>query len=324
MRRRRSTVTQATLADVFGLERGSGAVSSPFVGGGFGNKLVWDHQILAIAAAKLARRPVRLVLSREEVFRATGGRTNTEQRVALAAREDGSGLAALIHTGVAANSPLNEWPEQFTFPARHLYAADAMKIGQEVLRLDMMANCPMRAPGESVGSFALESALDELAVALVLDPIELRRRIEPEKDPTSGRAFSSRHLLKAYQDGAERFGWDGATRRPARGARASGWWAWAWRPRPTPTTACRAAPRASGSPLTGARWCRWPATRWAWGLPRCRRSTPPSGWGCRWTGCASSTATRTCRPARWPAALRRPPRSRPPSPRRTTSWSASC
>ena len=197
-------------------------MSSPFVGGGFGNKMLWDHQILAIAAAKLARRPVRLVLSREGVFRATGGRTNTEQRVALAAREDGSGLAALIHTGVAANSRLNEWPEQFTFPARHLYAADAMKIGQEVLRLDMMANCPMRAPGESIGSFALELALDELAVAMSLDPIELRRRIEPEKDPTSGRAFSSRHLLKAYQDGAERFGWD--RRNPTPGARREGEW----------------------------------------------------------------------------------------------------
>ena len=213
---------QATLAHVFGLERDQVTVSSPFVGGGFGNKLIWDHQILAIAAAKLARRPVRLVLSREGVFRATGGRTNTEQRVALAAREDGSGLAALIHTGVAANSRLNEWPEQFTFPARHLYAADAVKIGQEVLRLDMMANCPMRAPGESIGSFALESALDELAVALSVDPIELRRRIEPEKDPTSGRAFSSRHLLKAYQDGAERFGWD--RRNPTPGARREGEW----------------------------------------------------------------------------------------------------
>ncbi len=214
--------TQATLADLFGLERGRVHVSSPFVGGGFGNKLLWDHQILAIAAAKLARRPVRLALSREGVFRATAGRTNTEQRVALAAREDGSGLAALIHTGVAANSPLNEWPEQFTFPARHLYAADAMKIGQEVLRLDMMANGPMRAPGESIGTFALESALDELAAAMSLDPIELRSRIEPEKDPTSGRAFSARHLVKAYRDGAERFGWD--RRDPTPGTRREGEW----------------------------------------------------------------------------------------------------
>ncbi len=214
--------TQATLADVFGLTPDQVRVSSPFVGGGFGNKMVWDHQILAIAAAKLARRPVRLVLSREGVFRATGGRTTTEQRVALAAREDGSGLAALIHTGVAANSRLNEWPEQFTFPARHLYAADAIRLDQAVLRLDMMANCPMRAPGELVGSFALESALDELAVEMALDPIELRRRIEPEKDPTSGSTFSSRNLLKAYREGAERFGWD--RRNPTPGARRDGEW----------------------------------------------------------------------------------------------------
>ena len=97
-----------------------------------------------------------------------------------------------------------------------------MKIGQEVLRLDMMANGPMRAPGESIGTFALESALDELAVAMSLDPIELRRRIEPEKDPTSGRAFSARHLVKAYRDGAERFGWD--RRDPTPGARREGEW----------------------------------------------------------------------------------------------------
>ncbi len=211
-----------TLADVFGLAPDAVRVLSPFVGGGFGNKLVWDHQILAIAAAKLSGRPVRLVLSREGVFRATGGRTTTEQRVALAARADGSGLAALIHTGVAANGTLNDWPEQFTFPTRHLYASDTVKIGQEVVRLNMMANGPMRAPGESIGSFAFECAMDELAERMGLDPVELRRRLEPAEDPTSGRPFSSRHLLKAYEDGAARFGW--AARNPVPGSVRDGEW----------------------------------------------------------------------------------------------------
>lgn len=213
--------TRATLAHVFGLEPGQVRVLSPFVGGGFGNKALWDHQILAVAAARLAGRPVRMALSREGVFRVTGGRTTTEQRVALGAKADGT-LAALIHTGVAANGAHNLWPEQFTFPARHLYAADAIKVAQEVLSLDMVANCAMRAPGESVGTFALETALDELAERMGLDPVELRRRIEPGKDPTTGRAFSSRNLLQAYATGAERFGWRerGATPR----ARREGEW----------------------------------------------------------------------------------------------------
>jgi xanthine dehydrogenase YagR molybdenum-binding subunit len=203
--------TASTIAGVFGLKDEQVRVISPYVGGGFGGKCLWDHQILAAAASKLAGRPVRIMLSREGVFRIVGGRTTTEQRVALGARADGS-LAALIHTGVAATTSHNDFPEQFTFPARHLYAADAIKVAQEVADMDMLANTFMRAPGEAVGTFALECALDELAEAMALDPIELRRRIEPATDPTSGSAFSSRHLLEAYAQGAERFGWD---RRPA-------------------------------------------------------------------------------------------------------------
>jgi xanthine dehydrogenase YagR molybdenum-binding subunit len=200
-------LTQSTLAAVFGLNDEKVRVLSPFVGGGFGNKAVWSHHILAAAAAKLVDRPVRLMLTREGVFRATGGRTLTEQRVALGAKEDGR-LAALIHTGVAGVTDHNYCPEQFTFPARHLYAADNFLISQKIAPLDMVANTFMRAPGESVGTFALESAIDELACAISIDPVELRRRCEPEKDPTSGLPFSSRNLVEAYRRGAERFGWD--------------------------------------------------------------------------------------------------------------------
>lgn len=108
----------------------------------------------------------------------------------------------------------NSCPEQFTFPARHLYGARTFRIGQDVADLDMLANTFMRAPGESVGTFALECALDELAEKLELDPIELRRRIEPEKDPTTGKPFSSRYLIEAYDKGAEQFGWDKRSRTP--------------------------------------------------------------------------------------------------------------
>lgn len=199
-------LTTGQLADIFGLDISKVHVTSPYVGGGFGGKCLWDHQILACAAAKLAGRPVRIVLSREGVFRIVGGRTVTEQRVALGARRDGT-LDALIHTGTAAMTPHNSCPEQFTFPARHLYGARNFRIGQDVADLDMLVNTFMRAPGESVGTFALECALDELSEKLGLDPIELRRRIEPETDPTTGKPFSSRYLIEAYEKGAEQFGW---------------------------------------------------------------------------------------------------------------------
>ena len=213
--------TASTVAGVFGLKDHQVRVISPYVGGGFGGKCLWDHQILGAAAAKLAGRPVRIVLSRESVFRLVGGRTTTEQRVALGANADGT-LAALIHTGVAAMTTHNACPEQFTFPARHLYAAQNIHVAQEVADLDMLANTFMRAPGESVGTFALESAMDELAEALKIDPIELRRRIEPEKDPTSGARFSSRNIVEAYARGAEHFGW--SRRNPVPRSQRDGEW----------------------------------------------------------------------------------------------------
>ena len=213
--------TAGSLAKVFGLKADQVRVLSPFVGGGFGGKGLWSHQILAAAASKLAGRPVRLVPSREGIYRLVGGRTTTVQRVALGADRDGR-LDALIHTGVVAMTAHNNCPEQFTFPARHLYTARTFRLEQKVADMDMVANTWMRAPGESVGSFALESAIDELAHATKIDPIELRRRWEPERDPTTGSPHSSRHLVKAYADGAARFGWDKRDATPRR--RRDGEW----------------------------------------------------------------------------------------------------
>ena len=210
-----------TLAKSFGLKEENIRILAPFVGGAFGNKGVWNHTLLCVAVARIVGRPVRLVLSREDIFRVTGGRAITLQRVALGGNADGT-LAALIHTGATGVVSHNAFPEQFSFPARHLYAADNIFIEQRVVDLDMVSNAAMRAPGESVGSFALESALDELAIASGADPLELRRRIEPEKDPTTGTAFSSRHLLEAYRRGAERFGWAGRNKAP--GSQRDGEW----------------------------------------------------------------------------------------------------
>jgi xanthine dehydrogenase YagR molybdenum-binding subunit len=214
-------LTRGTLAKIFKIPADKVRVLSPFVGGGFGGKGLWSHQILAAAASKLSKRPVRMVLSREGVFRAVGGRTLTEQRVALGS--DGEGpLAALIHTGYTSMTRHNNVPEQFTFPARLLYAAKNIWVKQQVVDLDQVANTFMRAPGESVGTFALESAIDELAIKMAIDPIELRRRIEPDRNPTDGRAYSDRHLMEAYRTGADRFGWRERSAQP--GQRREGDW----------------------------------------------------------------------------------------------------
>jgi xanthine dehydrogenase YagR molybdenum-binding subunit len=209
-----------TLAQVFGIDEDQVHLTSPYVGGGFGGKTLWSHHLLGAAASKLAGRPVRVTLSREGVYRLVGGRTNTEQRVAIGADGDGR-FTALIHTGISAMTTHNALAEQFTFPARHMYATETLKTDQQVVDMDMLSNSFMRAPGESVGTFALESAIDELAIELNLDPIELRIRNEPEKDPSSGLPFSARHLVDAWRAGAERFGWD---RRAAPGTLREGEW----------------------------------------------------------------------------------------------------
>src|SRR3984957_15540311 len=214
------TAEAATIADVFGLKAEQVHVISPYVGGGFGCKGLSDHQILGAAAAKMIGRPVRVTLSREGVYRIIGGRTLTEQRVAIGAQADGH-FSALIHTGAAAMTAHNNVPEPFIMGTRSGYAADSFRLSVETVTMNMLANIFMRAPGESVGTFALESAIDELAIALEMDPIELRIRNEPEKDPTSGLPFSARHLVAAWRAGAERFGWK---HRAAPGTRRDGEW----------------------------------------------------------------------------------------------------
>ncbi len=210
-----------SMAQIFGMDEKNVHVTSQFVGGGFGGKTLWRHQVLAAAASKLAGRPVRIMLSREGVYRVVGGRTLTEQRVALGAQDDGR-LDALIHTGLVAMTEHNNMPEPFILPARSAYAAGSFKLDVETTTLDMVANTFMRAPGEAVGTFGLESGIDELAHAMKMDPIELRIRNEPEKDPTTGTAFSSRHIVEAYRAGAERFGWDQRSATP--GSRREGEW----------------------------------------------------------------------------------------------------
>jgi xanthine dehydrogenase YagR molybdenum-binding subunit len=213
--------TAWSMAQVFGLKEEQVHVTSPFVGGGFGGKAMWRHQVLAAAASRLAGRPVRIVLSREGVYRVVGGRALTEQRVAIGADGDGN-FDALIHTGVAAMTPHNNFPEPFILASRCLYGAASFKLDVDTVRMDALANTFMRAPGEAVGTFALECAVDELAVLMDRDPVELRITNDPEKDPIEGTPFSSRHIVEAWRMGAERFGW--LERHPKPRMRREGEW----------------------------------------------------------------------------------------------------
>jgi xanthine dehydrogenase YagR molybdenum-binding subunit len=196
-----------SLANIFGLKKENVKLLAPFVGGGFGGKgTMWFYSQLCAMAAHEIGRPVRIALSRKGVFRIVGGRTPSRQRVVIAA--DGKGtFTAFIHEGVTAQSTDNNFPEQFSFPPRHLYAMQSYRIGQQVTTVNRVANTFMRAPGESIGTFAVESAIDALSYELKIDPIELRMRNEPDTDPVSGHRFSSRYLREAYAMGAERFGW---------------------------------------------------------------------------------------------------------------------
>lgn len=198
-----------TLAEIFGVEAKKVHVFSPFVGGGFGGKgTMWDYNILCVAAAKIVERPVKMVLSREGVFRLVGGRTPSEQRAAIGAEKDGK-FVSVIHDGTTATTEFSAFQaEQFTFPVRHLYSSENFYINQKIVNLDTVPNTFMRAPGESIGTFALESAIDELAYKLKIDPVELRKINEPEKDPTNDREFSHRAMVEAFRRGAEKFGWN--------------------------------------------------------------------------------------------------------------------
>ncbi len=214
--------TRRHLAHRFGLPLAKVRVIAPFVGGGFGGKgNVWPGTILAAMAAKATGRPVRLMLTREAVYRTVGGRTPSTQRVALGATRDGR-LTALVHTSVTQLGRVGGYEEQVVSSSRHLYAAGNIRVQQHQVRQDVLSSTSMRAPGEAIGSYALEAAMDELAYRLDLDPIELRMRNEPERNPLDGKRFSHRRLREAYAVGAERFGWSARTPEP--GSMRDGRW----------------------------------------------------------------------------------------------------
>jgi xanthine dehydrogenase YagR molybdenum-binding subunit len=186
---------------------------SPFVGGGFGSKLsIHAETVLAAMAARELGRPVKVGMTRQQIFHLVGMRPVSSQRVRLGAGRDGR-LVALGHDVTMHSSPLGEYAEQTATCARALYAAPNRLTRHRITELDLPRGEDVRAPGEAPGLLAVESAMDELAVALGMDPVELRIRNEPTVHPEEGVPFSDRRLVECLREGARRFGWE---RRPSK------------------------------------------------------------------------------------------------------------
>ena len=197
-------------------------VIARYVGGGFGSKAFpHPHVILTVMAAQATKRPVKFALTRQQMFALAGYRPPTIQRMRLGADRNGR-LTTIAHDVVEQTATIHEFAEPAAVPTRVMYAAPNRRTTQRLARLDLPVPSWMRAPGECPGMFALESAMDELAVACGLDPTELRIRNEPAVDPETGRPFSSRGLVACLREGAQRFGW--ASRDPRPRARRDGSW----------------------------------------------------------------------------------------------------
>jgi len=213
---------QGDVARIFGLQPERVRVISPYVGGAFGSKaFTHPHVILTVMAARVAGRPVKLALTRRQMFALVGYRTPTIQRLRLGANRDGR-LTAIAHDVVEQTATLREFAEQTAVATRTMYAGPNRRTTHRLARLDLPVPSIMRAPGECPGLYALESAMDELAIACGLDPIEFRIRNEPQVDPETGNPFSSRGLVQCLREGARRFGWDG--RDPTPRVRRDGRW----------------------------------------------------------------------------------------------------
>jgi xanthine dehydrogenase YagR molybdenum-binding subunit len=217
-----AATARKTVAEVFELEPDQVRVIAHHVGGGFGSKgTPRPNIILAAMAARLVGRPAQVAVRRQQMFHLTGYRTPTIQRLRLGAHADGR-LTAIVHEAAVQTSQLREFVEQVVTPTRTMYAAPNRRTTHRVVALNVPTPSWMRAPGECPGMYGLESAMDELAHALQLDPIELRVRNEPAADPETGMPWSSRNVVACLREGARRFGWDARDPRPR--SRREGRW----------------------------------------------------------------------------------------------------
>jgi len=214
--------TRGTLAQVLGLDQDRVRIIAPYVGGGFGSKTVHANTVLAALAARAVQgSPVKFALTRQQMFSGVGYRTPTIQRIRLGADHDGR-LTATCHDVIAQTAKTKEFAEQAAVPTRTMYATQSRRTTHRLAALDVPVPTWMRAPGDAPGMFALESAMDEMAISCGLDPVEFRIRNEPEIDGETGLPYSSRNLVACLLEGARRFGWAGREARASN--RTEGHW----------------------------------------------------------------------------------------------------
>ena len=215
-------MVRQTLATVFDLSETDVRVLVPYLGGGFGAGLrAWPHVILAALASRLVKRPVKLVLTRPQMFTSIGHRAQSRQRVRLGSKRDGR-LVAIDHEGTSTLAIEDFNIDPITMATGSAYACPNVATHDRLVRLNISSPGAMRAPGKAEGNFAIESALDELSYELAIDPIELRLANYAEVHPHSALPWSSNALRDCYRVGAERFGW--ARRDPAIGSMREGNW----------------------------------------------------------------------------------------------------
>ncbi|ERJ18475.1 Putative xanthine dehydrogenase YagR molybdenum-binding subunit protein [Salinisphaera shabanensis E1L3A] len=195
------------MAKVFGLPPERVEVRSPFIGSGFGSKLwLWPHAIAAAAAAREVGRPVQLVVPRQQMFTTTGHRPPTQQQIRIGADDNGK-LTALTHDSVNTTSMVDTYVETTGSCTKSLYDCENLRVSHATIGANHGTPTSMRAPGAAPGLFALESAMDEMAEKLNMDPLEFRKANYTERDQSMDLPFSSIHLMEAFDKGAEKFGW---------------------------------------------------------------------------------------------------------------------
>ena len=286
---------QRYLCGVFEMKPDDVRVMSPFMGGGFGSGLRPQYQVvLAVLAARALKRSVRLVLTRAaDVWRsATGRRRSSASR--SAPTPDGT-LDAITHEAIAVTSQYEEFSRNETGWSSLLYKCANAKYAHKLARLDVPTSCDMRAPGAATGVYALECAMDELAVALKIDPLELRLRCYSDRDQNEDLPYTSKQLRECYRQGAEAFGWDKRNPRAALDARRqrAGRLGHGDRRLGSAADAGRGPHRADRQRPCGGRHARPPTSAPA--PTRSWRRSRPTCSACRSTTSASSSATRRCR-----------------------------
>lgn len=198
---------QLVMAQMLGVGPQQVRVITEYLGSGFGGKLwPWTHSLLAAAAARELGKPVKLVVDRRMMFQTVGHRANTQQRLRLGASADGK-LNCLRHDYLFHNARLDSYKENCGEATGFLYSTPNLKAAWSVAKRDVAPPTSMRGPGAVPGLYALESAMNELAIALKMDPVQLRLANQPDHDESTGQPFSSRHLVECLTTGAERFGW---------------------------------------------------------------------------------------------------------------------